>query len=301
MYTIGVDGGGTKTKFVLLDEKTQMIESVELGTCHFMQVGFEGLEKIIAEGLEILLGKAQLGDKDIGRVGLDIAGYGRVKEIATNIEKAMAKACKAYEYYLFNDVEIAHAGALNNQDGIVVIAGTGSIAFGKSNGKTQRTGGWGFQMGDEGSAYWIGKKSLELYGKQADGRLPKSALYYQFMDKYQLTNAYDMIRVVGQDLKGERGAIAQLAKLCHQAALDKDEAALKIFDEAGYELAQMINALVPLFEKEVVKASYIGGVFKSGPIITEAVQRHLLPQIQWQAPLFEAEIGAALLAKEREE
>ncbi|MGL4109717.1 N-acetylglucosamine kinase [Clostridium sp. LP20] len=297
MFYIGVDGGGTKTRFSLMDEEENIVATVEKGTCHFNQVGFDGLENLLNEGLKELLLKANVKQRDVKRGCLGLAGYGKVKSAIPKIEGIVDRVFKGIEVLLFNDVHIAHAGALAGIDGIVIIAGTGSIGYSLKNGENKRVGGWGYTIGDEGSAYWIGKKAIEYFSKQADGRVAKGRLYDVFREKLELEDDYDLIKYVNEKIKADRGEVARFARICSKAAIDGDINAIDIFNQAGKELSLLINVLAKDFGDNKVVASYIGGVFNSEELILKPLRENIDKGIELVEPKYSPEIGACLLAK----
>lgn len=294
MYTIGVDAGGTKTLLALF-KQDQLIESITLPTCHFMQVGYDGLEETLKKGIQLIIQKYPKINSKNTIISIGMAGYGNDIVIRENIEKAVNKACTPFEYILNNDVAIALAGALNNQDGIVVIAGTGSIVFSKINQQTKRCGGWGQKIGDEGSAFWIGKQVLAMFSKQSDGRLNKGPLYDLIMERCKLNDPYEIIKYTNEHLSN-REDLAKLSIIAYEAAKLNDVCALDIFDQAAKELALMINVLIKDFNEQV-NVSYIGGVFKSGEYILNPLQKYLDSKAKLIAPIHAPEYGAYLLAK----
>lgn len=295
MFYIGIDGGGTKTKFTIINHKDEIINSVEKGTCHYNQVGFDGLERVLTEGLADLI-KEKIEVTSIKGICLGLAGYGKVKEDALKVERIVKKVFENIPYKLLNDVQIAHAGALDGKDGIVIISGTGSIGYSLFNGESRRVGGWGYTIGDEGSAYWIGRQAIEAYSKEADGRLEKGKLYEIFNKKLGLEDDYALISYINNELKADRGKIAKLARLCSQAALDGDITASKIFDNAGKELACLINTLGNV-GKDKVTASYIGGVFKAEDLLIDKIKINLNKNIELIPPKYSPDMGACLIAK----
>ena len=278
MYYIGVDAGGTKTLFSLFNHEGNVLYKVVLGTCHFMQVGYEGLYSVIKEGINNILENSpvEIEKKDL------IVSLG------------LAKACSGIKYLLHNDVEIAMKGALGGKDGIVVIAGTGSIAFSINEGKTKRTGGWGFSIGDEGSAYWIGNKTLNAFSKEADGRLPKGELYNIVMKECGFGDPYELISYVNETLKFKREEIAKFSLICSKAAEKNDEVAISIFNDAGKEIAELINLLLIDFKEDNVPVSYIGGVFKSEELIKTPIMKYMNKKGRLKTPLYTPEYGAYL-------
>lgn len=297
MYFLGIDGGGTKTCFTLINETGNVINRVIKGPCHPTQIGFENLEKLLTAGLKGIINSSNISKEEITKSYLGLAGYGIVKEIAEGIEEVVSRVFSEMDYILNNDVRVAIAGALSGEDGINVVAGTGSIALALKDEKVLRCGGWGYSIGDEASAYWIGKKSLALFSKQSDGRLEKAQLYEIFKKELGLKTDFEIVSYVNDKLKGDRGEIAKLAKLCSDAAEKGDEGAIAIFDEAAKEMAEMIKTLLKNYDKDMVKVSYTGGVFKSGELILKPLRKDLNGcNIKLVEPELEPDLGACLLA-----
>lgn len=300
MFYIGIDGGGTKTKFTVINENNEVIFTTEKGTCHYNQVGFEGTELVLREGIREIDASSNLNMKHIKGVCLGLAGYGKVKSDAQKVEEIVKRVFKDIPYVLLNDVQIAHAAALGLEDGVAIISGTGSIGYSVNKTETRRVGGWGYSIGDEGSAYWIGKKVIEEFSKQADGRHEKSDIYYSLKFKLGLEDDYQLIKYIYNDIKCDRGQIAKLAQVCTQTAADGDEIAIKILDEAAKELAMLINTLAKDFTKDKkVKASYVGGVFKCGELITTPIKKYLNSNIEFLDPKYTPDVGACIVAKEK--
>lgn len=297
MYYIGIDGGGTKTKFTLFDETMMELDHCILSSCHFAQVGYQRMEEILKEGIHMLVDHHQLSDYGIG---YGLAGYGQEKEIRSQIETVVEHVSDRHPYLLVNDVESAVAGALNLEDGIVVIAGTGSIAFGVSGQRRMRCGGWGYQIGDEGSAYWLGKKLLEIFSKQVDGRCDKTMVYDLVMQHCKLTKDHDIISYI-RDTQNERGTIAALAILLTQAANQKDPYAIAIYQEAAKELSYLVEAIkTRLFPQHAsVPVSYIGGVFRAEQLIIEPFSRNLPSGCFLKSPVYGPDQGVCLLLKQK--
>lgn len=296
MYYIGVDGGGTKTKFVLYDEEGRILHDVSMPTCHILQVSDEVCVQILKDGLHNVMQDFSYISSDDMLIVAGLAGYGREEALRNRLIKNCKQAFYPYHHLLYNDVQTAITGALNGDDGIVVIAGTGSIALSICSDVEKRCGGWGYSLGDEGSAYWLAKKMLEVFCKQADGRLPKTLLYDLIMQTYHLQHDFDLISFVNQTLKQSREGIASMAIVLYQAVKQKDEHALRLYDDAAKELVMMIHVLQKDFQDEV-KVSYIGGVFKSGEYILKPLQSFMNHMAVLCAPAFPPEYGAYLLGK----
>lgn len=297
MYFLGVDGGGTKTTFTLINEIGDVIYSTTKGTCHFNQIGFDNLEILLRDGLNEIANGANIAKEEITHSFLGLAGYGKVKEARPKIENVAMKVFEGLDYTLDSDIRVAIAGALGAEDGINVIAGTGSIGLSINGDKVNRCGGWGASVGDEGSAFWIGKKAIQAFSKECDGRLKKGALYKVFMEELNLEDENNIITFLNEDIKNDRGEIAKLARLCSMAASEGDDNAINIFKEAGEELAEVIKVLTKDFNDKEVLVSYTGGVFKSGELILNPIKEALKEyKIKLIPPVLPPHLGACLLA-----
>ena len=298
MYFLGVDGGGTKTTFTLINEIGEIVYSTTKGTCHFNQIGFKKLEILLREGLNEIVYQANIKEEEIKHSFLGLAGYGKVEEAKPKIENAVKKAVDKLAYTVDSDSRVAIAGALRGRDGINIIAGTGSIGLSINGDKVNRCGGWGASIGDEGSAFWIGKKAIQAFSKECDGRLRKGALYDMFIKELKLEDENKIITFLNDEIKNDRGEIAKLAYLCSLAALKGDENAINIFKEAGEELAEIVKVLLRNFSKdEEVLLSYTGGVFKSGELVLQPIRDALIQyNVKLIAPALPPHLGACLLA-----
>lgn len=291
MLYIGIDGGGTKTKMALFDDAGRKLKEIIKPSVHVLTQPREICIQILKDGVMELDANFQ------AKVIAGLAGYGEQKEVRNKIATICREAFGNREFSLYSDVRIAITGALGGGDGIVVVAGTGSIALSSKNNHITRCGGWGYQLGDEGSAYWIAKRMLALYCQQVDGRLEKTQLYYLIKEKCKLENDYDIITFINK-LNHDRTSIASLAKLNGIAAKDNDKYALQIYKEAAYEIAVLIKTLAKNFTSPF-KVSYIGGVFEYGEdYVLKPLNNYLQPlSCQLVAPLYSLEYGAYLLGK----
>lgn len=195
---------------------------------------------------------------------------------------------KIETFVVESDVRIAIEGALDGHDGIVVIAGTGSIALSLKNNKLTRCGGWGYQLGDEGSAYWIAKKMFNTFCKEIDGRLEKTVLYDLIMEECHLDIDYDIITFMNSL---NRTSIASYAYINGLAANQGDPYAIEIYRQAALEIRSLIQTLLKQYNS-TPRISYIGGVF-------EQASQYILPVLNEtiDPPIHTPEYGAYKLAK----
>jgi N-acetylglucosamine kinase-like BadF-type ATPase len=187
------------------------------------------------------------------------------------------------------------------QAGVNVVAGTGTIGFGRDkSGKSARAGGWGEFCGDEGSAYWLGKRAMTLFSKQADGRLTRTPLYDLMRNHLKLRRDLDLLSLVYDGLKDSRKDIAQLAVVLYNAVQLGDPYAIDAYREAAHETSLIVRAIIGQlnFDQEhPTLVSYSGGVFSAGKWVLEPLRSYLSDiNIELVTPIFSPVIGAALYA-----
>lgn len=269
-FYLGVDGGGTKTSFYLSNEQGIIQDYFETSTCHINQVGVQGIKDVFNSFLNKHL------DKQISYAVLGIPGYGEADSWDHEIEQCRME-CFGKNSMCINDVKVGWAGSLLCQPGINLVAGTGSIAYGENAlGESARTSGWGHFLGDEGSAFWIGKKGLEIFTKEADGRLEKTPLYYIFKKNLNLLDDKELIDFIYNKINFSRTEIANFSKYVYEAAQGNDSHALEIFNEAGKEISFMVLGILNNIKfSDKVNISYSGGVFKSEDFILNPIKNYL--------------------------
>lgn len=287
---IGIDAGGTHTKASLFDIDGNVLDTIEFESVHPLQKGYEYCGKHIAGSIVQLCEKNNVDIMEVS-AGIGLAGYGQDGSIRYRIEKALSCYIPC-DYTLVNDVQIAMYGALDRDDGIVIVAGTGSIAYAKKGEEQYRAGGFGYRIGDEGSAFWIGKKLLEVFSKQSDGRLEKTKLHSIVCEELQLKHDIEIVSYIEQHKK--RTEIASLAKLVYLSAIANDPHALAIYDDAAKELASLANALKCHYQG-AIKVSYCGGVFKSGDFIFIPLRNYIATGLEIVEPKYDSVKGAFLV------
>ena len=309
MHYIGVDSGGTKTAFTLFDDDLARVDTLRLGTTHFQQVGYDGMERLLAEGIDELVRRNDV--VEFG-VGFGIAGFGEEASVADRIRESVARVAGERPYTLMNDGEAALAASLALGDGIVLESGTGSIAFGICDGRVERCGGWGHQIGDEGSGWWIGKQLLAAFSRESDGRAPRGALHDVVMEGLGLAEEFDVIGYVRDDLADDRTKTAALSRLAARAAESGDPEAVAIFEAAAGELAELAVVLSrELFGRgeaggleggageEPVAVTYAGGTYKVGELILGPLRAMLPAGCKLVDPAYDPDMGAVLLLRDR--
>lgn len=302
MY-LGVDGGGTKTAFVLLDDDNKIVSQHLDGTCYYIEVGIEGAQKVLHNGIQAVFTKAGIPIQQLKYAFFGLPAYGEDSSMLETLNAMPGRLLPAQKYQCGNDMINGWAAAFGGGDGINIIAGTGSIAYGQRQGKSVRCGGWGELFSDEGSAYWIGRRGLELFTHMSDGRCEKGPLYDIIKQKLNIQQDLDICALVLSDWKGERGAIANVSTLVYQAAQQNDCAAKAIFNDAATQLAKIVEASrkqLGYVAGEPVNIAYSGGVFKAGELIMTPFKQAMAQfsdDYQIHQPQTTPDVGAALYAR----
>lgn len=301
MIYLGVDGGGTKTAFILINHNGHIIARTKKEGTNLLHITKKQFRNILIEGISEVCNKINKNINDIEYSFLGIPCYGEDKESDKTIRNIIKKYLNN-NYTIGNDVEAGWAGSLACQPGINIVAGTGSIGFGKNEaGEKLRSGGWGWFSSDEGSAYWLGKKLINLYTKQIDNRLEKTLLYEIIKNEYNLKNDIDFISLVNKKICHQRSMVADLAKLLYKSAKEGDKHALIVFDEAAKELSMIVKSLISNldFKNKKIPVSYSGGVFKAEELILKPFRKYLSDNnVKIVDPILKPVTGAALYAFE---
>jgi N-acetylglucosamine kinase-like BadF-type ATPase len=277
-YYLSIDGGGSKTDFLLTDEQGRSLAFASFGPGSYIVSGIEHVLSILQKGVGEVTALAGIRAADITSCFIGMAGFGDIPEESEFIKARIRAAVPIDSIFVGNDSETAIAGSLLGKSGIHIIAGTGSIALGVDLEETSiRCGGWHHAFdGDEGSAYWIASRLLEHFTKQADGREPRTLLYSHLMERYHLSTPQQMTVLVVKEWGCAREQIAGVSREVYELGLERDPIALQIYEEAAEELAQMVLAVRSRghFMEETM-VSYSGGVFSSGRMVLDPLRRKL--------------------------
>lgn len=297
---LGIDGGGTKTAFCLLSGDGEVLAGVETGSTYRPRDP-AAVAAVLAEGVEEVCRSASVRPGDIAFAFAGLPGYGEVLEDVPALDGALDAVLDRRRYRCDNDMLCGWAGSLGVADGINVISGTGSMTYGRRRGVGVRVGGWGEVFGDEGSAYWIAVRGLNAASRMSDGRLPEGPLLGILRRHLGLAADHELIDVVVHRWHAERARIAGLSRQVAAAADAGDAAATSILDEAGSQLAELVEATrrrLPYDEAEVAVVSWSGGAFAAPPVL-DAFAARLSGgprRFELHPPRYAPVVGAALLA-----
>ena len=301
MY-LGVDGGGTKTAFAIIDADGQVLAEHQESGSYYLDIGLDDLAELLQAGVRATMDRAGLTIDDIRYAFFGLPTYGEDSSVTSELDSLPARFLTAGNYRCDNDMVCAWAGSLACQDGINLVAGTGSIGFGRYRGRSSRCGGWGEVFGDEGSAYWIACRGLQLFSKMSDGRAVRGPLYDLVRSEFKLLHDLDLSTLVLLKWGSARSRIADVARLMFAAAHAGDEQVIALISDAADELVEIVDSIrrnLRCPADAEVRVSYSGGIFKGGDLIIPAFEDSLRAKgakYRLCKPVYPPVIGAALYA-----
>ena len=292
---IGVDGGQTTTLTALATAAGEILSYAMTGPCDNIHEpgGLERQYGSLRQGYESVFANLGLPPGHLKGVYLGVTGAGHQPTIESVYD--------ADHITFFQDVVTALSGAIPSMHGLIIIAGTGSVAYGQNpQGQAGMAGGKGYYVSDEGSASDIARLAFRAVFQALDGRGPQTTLLQRLLDYYDCPDITELHRRVYGEFTRDR--LAQAAGVVGQAAAeDGDSVAIALLDQAGYELGRQITAVLRRLDwlDQPVPIAPIGGVFQAGAFVTEPMMAHVHqsnPAAYLQPPRFPPVIGALLLA-----
>ncbi|MES2058416.1 MAG: BadF/BadG/BcrA/BcrD ATPase family protein [Pseudomonadota bacterium] len=301
-YFLGVDGGGTKTEFVCIDAGGSTVARAVTGTTYHLEVGMDEAVSRLEQGIAAICSEFGISPDALSFVFFGLPAYGEDSVIDPQLHTACGRLLGHDRYACGNDMVCGWAGSLGCRDGINIVAGTGSIAYGEREGKVARAGGWGEIFGDEGSAYWIAIQGLALFARMSDGRADKDLLHGRIVEALSLGDDLDLCQRIMGPAAMNRSEIAALAGLVSRAAVDGDAGANAILLAAANELAALaigLRKILCFSPDERVPLSWSGGVLLQEPLVRNAFARIISDTglFALAEPLHAPGYGAALYAR----
>jgi N-acetylglucosamine kinase-like BadF-type ATPase len=272
-HVLGIDAGGTKTVCLLADDQGRVVAEARRGGANLQAVGELEVEKVLHEVMEEALGDGTITP---AAICLGIAGVDRPDD-STVVRGIMKRIGYKARIVIVNDALVALEAGAPGQPGVVVISGTGSIAYGRdAKGQAARSGGWGYVLGDEGSGYWIGRAALRAVLREADRRGPATILSSLLLKHFGVAQAQGLIhQVYNTNLKP--AAIGALATCVQSAFSQGDQVALGILRGAANELEA--SALSVARRLELIGKPFVfilaGGIFRAVPWLAQELERRL--------------------------
>ena len=270
---IGIDAGGTKTVCLLADERGQIVAQVRAGGANLQASGELEVEKVLHGLMDEALGTREIRPDAIC---LGIAGVDRPADAAA-VRGIMRRIGFKSRVLVVNDALVALVAGAGDDPGVVIVAGTGSIAYGRDDsGCAARAGGWGYLLGDEGGGFWIGRAVLAAVVRQFDGRGPVTLLTELVLAEMDLESPRDVIHAVYE--KGlPRRSIAGIASVVQRAVDAGDAMAAEILDRAAAELTSAASSVITRLSMrgDEVPIVLAGGMFAGIPALIPKVRTRL--------------------------
>jgi len=274
---LGVDGGGTKTHAVLIDEEQTILGEGFTGAGNPLRVGVENAIKNIFSAIEKASDAASRSKIDIVSAQLGLAGVRR-EDLRYLIRNRFREILRIRKVEVTTDAEIALYAATEGKEGLVLIAGTGSVCMGRNaKGEMASAGGWGPLAGDEGGGAGISRRALQAIAKSSDGRGTPTKLADYAVDYFRAGRLEDLsVAIYAPQVDNAR--IAGFAKFVSQAATEGDAVAIELLAEAGRELGLAANAVIKKLkmQKKAFPIGKVGSVFKSEELITNPLMQKVL-------------------------
>jgi glucosamine kinase len=283
-YYLGIDGGGTKTTCAVGDE-THLLATATAGPSNIVRVGEVIARESLRQSVSQACAAAGITPAQVSHTCVGGAGAAR-PEFAEIVRRSLAEILPT-PIDVFGDMQIALEAGFDTGPGVIVNAGTGSFAYGRGQqGATVRAGGWGFAIGDEGSAHWIGRAAVSAVLRASDPRvadlrdgtsksdsLPDSSLTAAMFKVWGVTSLADLARAANSIPPPDFSA------LFPAVAASSDALAARVLSDAGRELADVaavvIRRLFPKNQTGPVPVATTGGVFRHAPLVRQAFYNEL--------------------------
>ncbi len=272
---VGVDGGGTKTKVVVADEQGQELATATGAGSAARPGQTTHAAEVIAQTVAEALALCDRSGEVPRVLCAGLAGAGREPERQA-VREALVRLEVADHVIVEPDAIVALQDAFGVGPGILLVSGTGSSCFGRSpTGAFGRCGGWGLNIGDEGSGAWIGRKALSVVAAAADGREPDTALLPAVLTALELESSDGLVAWAAQ---ADPAALARIASTVITVAATGDLRTNSLLALATEELVTHVRALArQLFadERATIPVALAGGLMERGSFLRKLVELRL--------------------------
>jgi len=300
-YVIGVDGGGTSTVARLADLQGNIISVVKAGPSNLQTYGPEKCAETLTDAITEVISKSKSTLNSVQLVVYGTAGAGR-KADQERLHSAIQSRWdglphKPKSLVVVSDADIALEAAHGGEPGIIIIAGTGSIIYGRDTDNTfKRSGGWGPIIGDPGSGTAIGLEALRITAKTIDGCIEAGDLVKLIAEDTGITSQESMIQKVYRD----KIPPSSIAPLVFKAADNGDKYAIDIIKKGADDLVNMLECGIKRFSfTGAIPISFVGGLLQSDtqyPDIVSKIIKEKIPLAEIRNHKFKPEEGAIAMA-----
>ena len=306
-YFLGIDGGGTKTRFALADETTVLARAI-CGGSNIIRLGEAQARSVLRSGVEQVTTAARIPASRIYATCIGVAGAARA-EIAAKVGAILADLSLT-NVEIVGDTVIALESAFGRGPGLIAIAGTGSIVYARdASGRLERAGGWGFAVSDEGSGHWIGKKAVSaVLNAHDEGR--QTLLSNLIFKAWNLHSLDDLVQQANATPPPE---FPRMFPAVLRAADEGDAVAKELLEVAGRKLAGLVATVMRKFDRQSVPGLNVdaegrallpvattGSVFRQSSHVRESFRESLktkFPGIAIQETIAEPIKGALARAR----
>ena len=291
-YFLGIDGGATKTDFVLADGEDNVIKSITLGSCNPVDIGFDGATRVLEEGIRLVTSNIPFRK---------IAVFAGISGGASgDNQKKLSEFFARFRFARYkngSDIEPLITVGLREEDGIAVIMGTGSVAFAVKGGVARRIGGLGYLFDNGGNGYSLGRDAIRAAICAEDGSGEETLLCEAVKKKIgaetalgALTRFYSL---------GKRG-VAEYAPLVFEAAKRGDRVAEEILFRNMKEIATLIKTGGRILDSKKIKTVFVGGLTAEWELLCPLIQKHLGSDRDYALSVYRGSsaLGAVALAKQ---
>lgn len=294
-YWLGIDAGGTQSTVVCVDKELNIKYKSKRSGIHAKYLTVEQQAEKIFDLIQPVIG--QCLPSDIKGICVGLAGAGRIEEQQT-LQSALLLREQQFKYLVTSDAVIGHVGAFHDEDGILVITGTGSIVLGREKNEWKRAGGYGYLIGDEGSGYHIAIQGLKAISRMFDGD-KKTVLMDSIRQNFGINYRDDFIHFIySEDFEPQI-----IAPFVLQAADSGDKICQKIIQDDTALLARQVKLVKDKLKLKSPSIILTGGLQRKKyyqNTIRENIYK-LIPEVRWQTPVLEPAVGACLYMMNRQD
>ncbi len=297
----GADGGGTKTLGVIADRRRNILARRQVGPSNPNVMGFEATAENLHSLITLCCADAQCSPRDLASLVLGLAGAGSESEqekvVSAVNQRFRASGAGDLPVTVVHDARIALEGAFGGGPGIAVIAGTGSVVIGKTEGSSiVRAGGWGRALGDEGSGYFIGRESVRAVTREIDGMGSAGALRIALAEKHGLDTRAHIVAAVYR----ENFDLPSLAPTILDLAGKGEPVALSVLQSAASQLADQVAVVARMMGPAgAIGVAFNGGLIDHASVYAEMLKEAIVRRVSGahvEPPRYPPVMGAVIMA-----
>lgn len=291
-FYAGIDGGGTKTTVICRNADGSDLDKRLFGPFNINGIGEKAFFAMLEDIVSYLSSLGTCTALCIGAAGIS-------NQTMQNLVSSAMKKANIERWKLVGDHEIALFGALEGRSGIGLIAGTGSICFGRGvDGRLERSGGWGHLIGDEGSGYGLGRDALGYVARQLDGIGQETLITRLLAQKMGLASRSDIISYV---YSHDKTAVSDLSPIVEEAYFQSDSAAVSIVKANAQALVTIVASVAEKLSLSPARVALLGGLISHKTCMRDELVSLLgkaRPDLTCIEPVFDAATGAVMMAGE---